>query len=80
MALRVHREMCRKYGLEYTDKWNEHKPMPVGENDEVKLIWDITTYTNRHLQYNRPDITLVCKESQEWLMVDIAVPADHAEY
>ena len=36
----------------------------------------MTIYTDRHLQHNRPDITLVRKESQEWILVDIAVPAD----
>ena len=28
------------------------------------------------LKHNRPDITLVHKDTQEWTLIDIAVPAD----
>lgn len=68
--------MCQKYGVKCTEKWYEHKPMPVAENTELKCMWDMTIYTDRHLQHNRPDITLVCRETKEWKMVAIAVPAD----
>ena len=32
---RVHLELCRKYWLEYTDKWYDHQPFPVEENGKV---------------------------------------------
>ena len=36
----------------------------------------MTVYTDRKLNHNRPDITLVQKDTQEWTLIDIAVPAD----
>jgi len=34
----VHSKLCEKYRLEKKDKWNEHTPDSVSENDEVKLL------------------------------------------
>ena len=36
----------------------------------------MTVYTDKKLNHNRPDITLVQKDTQEWTRIDIAVPAD----
>ena len=77
VALRVHWEMCRKYGIECTDKWYDHQPLEVAENRDVRITWDMTVYTDKKLNHNRPDITLVRKDTQEWTLIDIAVPADH---
>ena len=76
VALRVHWEMCRKYGIECNDKWYDHQLLPTAENGEVRITWDITIYTDKVLKHNRPDITLVHKDTQKWTLIDIAVPAD----
>ena len=76
MALQLHREMCRKYGIECTDKWYDHQPLPVAENGEVRITWDTTVYTDKALKNNFPDISLVHEDAQEWTLFDIAVPAD----
>ena len=78
VALRVHWEMCRKYGTECTDKWYDHQPLAVAENRDVRITWDMTVYTDKKLNHNRPDITLVRKDTQEWTLTDIAVPADQS--
>ena len=36
----------------------------------------MTVYTDKKLNHNRPDITLLRKDIQEWTLIDIAVPAD----
>ena len=76
VALRVHWEMCRKYGIECTDKWHGHQPLAVAENRLVHITWDMTVYTDKKLNHNEPDITLIRKDTQEWTLIDIAVPAD----
>ena len=76
VALRVHWEICRKYGIECTDKWYDHQPLAVAENRDVRITWDMTVYTDKKLNHNRPDITLLRKDTQEWTLIDIAVPAD----
>ena len=76
VSLRVHWELSKKYDLECGEKWYEHQPLPVIENDQVKLVWDGTILTDRHVPHNRPDITLVLKDKHQWLLVDVAVPDD----
>ena len=65
VALRVHWEMCRKYRIECTDKWYDHQPMPTAENGEMRVTLDMTIYMDKVLKYNRPDITLVHKDTQK---------------
>ena len=36
----------------------------------------IVKYIDKRLKRNRPDITVVHKDTQEWTIIDIAVPAD----
>ena len=76
VALRVHWEMYRKYGIECTNKWYDHQPLSTAENGEVRITWDMTIYTDKALKHNRPDITLMHKGKQKWTLIDIAVPAD----
>ncbi|XP_068684473.1 uncharacterized protein [Montipora foliosa] len=76
VALRVHWELRKNYDLECGEKWYEHQPIPVIENDQVKLVWDGTIVTDRRVPHNRPDITLVLKDKHQWLLVDVAVLDD----
>jgi len=46
------------------------------ETETMTLKWDSTIYTNNKLKHNRPDITLINKETNEWTLTDIAVPFD----
>ena len=65
VALRVHWQLSKRYGFESGENWYEHQPLPVIENDQVKLMRD-----------HRPDITLALKDKQQWIMIDVAVPDD----
>ena len=62
--------------LECGERWYEHQPIPVIENEQVKLMWDNTIITDRRVPNNRPDITLVLKDRHKWVMVDVAVLDD----
>ena len=61
----AHWKLCEKYHLKQTDKWYEHAPDSVSENDEVKLMWDV-------VEAKRPDIVIVNKQEEKVH----AVPAD----
>ena len=39
VAKKVHWDFCKKNGLEHTEKWYEHVPEGVVENEEVKVLW-----------------------------------------
>ena len=68
--------MCKKHGLESSDKWYEHTPADVVENGEVELYWDLTIQTDMTVAFNRPDIILIEKAIWKWKIIDIAVPSD----
>ena len=76
VARRVHWELCQKHGLKCSDKWYEHTPAEVMENEVVELYWDLTIQTDITVAHNRPDIILVEKATRKWTIIDIAVPSD----
>ena len=60
----------------YKDKWYEHSPKSVEENEKVKLLWDFTIQTDRENHHGRPDIVIHKTKVKETIIVDIAVPGD----
>ena len=68
--------MCRKYEIECNGKWYDHQPLTTADNGKVRITWDVTIYTAKMLKHNRPDITLVHKDTKKWTHIDIAVPAN----
>ena len=72
----IHWELCKEYGVECSDKWHEHSPKSIEENEEVKLLWDFTIQTDGEIHHRRPDIVIQKKKAKETIIVDIAVPGD----
>ena len=76
VALRLHWELCQTYGFDHPKHWYEHVPEMVVENNEVKLLWYMTIFTDRKIIHNRPDIVIVDKIDRVCTLIDIAVPSD----
>ena len=76
VAKLVHWTLCEKYNLERTERWYEHCPNGIVENDDVKLIWDINIQCDNIIEARRPDLILVDKKGKSCVIVDIAVPGD----
>ena len=74
---KIHWLLSKKYNLECTDKWYQHSPEPVAENEEVKILLDFMIQTDRVIEHRRPDIVVVEKIGGKCFIVDIAVPGDH---
>ena len=72
----IHGELCKEYRVECSDKWYEHSPKSVEENEEVNLLWDFTIQTDRKNHHRRPDIVIQKKKAKETIIVDIAVPGN----
>ena len=49
----IHREMCKKFKFNHTNKWYMHNPASVLENDTHKLLWNIQT--DHLISARRPD-------------------------
>ena len=59
-----------------SEKWYEHAPEGVLENEEVKILWDVMIHCNREIKARKPDIVVVNKNERRCAIIDIAVPGD----
>ena len=59
-----------------SNKWYEHQPQPVTENENARLIWDYGITTYRVIPEHQPDSTLVDKTNSKVSLIDVAVPWD----
>ena len=76
MMIIIHWKLCEKYNLERKEKWYEHCPEGVVEDDDVKLIWDINIQCNNVMEARRPDLILVDKKAKLCVIIDFAIPGD----
>ena len=79
VAKAFHWEVCKKNGLVRThvEKWYEHEPESVMENEKCKILWDFTIQTDRLIGARRPDIMILDKERRKCQLIDIACPGDN---
>ena len=76
VAKKVHWDICKKNGLEHSERWYEHAPEGAGENEEIKVLWDINIQCDNLIEARRPDLIIIDKKEQMGIIIDIAVPAD----
>ena len=72
----VHWKLCEKHNLERKEKWYEHCPEGVVEDDDVKLIWDINIQCDNVMEARRSDLILVDKKAKSCVIIDVAIPGD----
>ena len=46
MGKMVHWELCKKFTFDHTNKWYEHNPEFILENEMYQLLWDFEIQTN----------------------------------
>ena len=76
VAKKVHWDICKKNGLEHSEKWYEHDPEGAVENEEIKVLWDINIQRDNLIEARQPDVTVIDKKEQKGIIIDIAVTAD----
>lgn len=72
----LHWQLCKDFGLEHGEKWYDHKPKTVLENENVKILWDMKIQTDKVLAHNRPDIVVFEKGKRSCRLIDVACPFD----
>ena len=77
VAKNIHWHLCKKNGIECEEKWWNHQPEPVEENDAIKILWDFNIYTDKKITARRPDIVVIDRINKIVQIIDISVPADH---
>ncbi|XP_017758216.1 PREDICTED: autophagy-related protein 16-1-like [Eufriesea mexicana] len=54
----------------------KYTPTAIIENEEYKLYWDTTIHTDKTINHNRPDFTLMKKKEKKTYLIDIVIPND----
>ena len=68
--------MCGKYNLKRSEKYYEHAPEGVVENEEVKILGDFMIQSNREIKARKPDTVVLSKNERNCAIIDIAIPGD----
>ena len=72
----IHWKLCEKWGFDKSDRWYTHKPEKVLDSKECKILWDFPIQTDKTLEHNRPDITVIEKNNKRCLIIDPSCPFD----
>ena len=72
----VHWKLARKCNFEAGEKWYEHEPESVLENEDYKISWDFSIHTDHAIEAWRPDLVVVDKKERSCKIIDFAVPGD----
>lgn len=73
----IHWKLCRNYNIMTSaDKWYEHKPETVVENEQAPILWNMPIHTDREIRANKPDIIIREHTKQRCWIIDLAVPLD----
>ena len=72
----IHWKLCQKFNIPCKDKWYDHDPEGVIENDQVKVLWDLRIQTDHQIEHNRPDVVVLDKIERSCYVIDIACPFD----
>ena len=76
VAKKVHWDICKKNGLEHSEKSYEHAPEGAVENEGIKVLWDINIQCDNLIDARQPDLIVIDKKEQKGIIIDIALPAD----
>ena len=76
VAKMLHWKLCEKWGFNKAEKWYIHKPKKVLESENCKILLDFPVQTDKTLEHNRPDITVIDKKSKKCILIDTACPFD----
>ena len=62
--------------LKKSEKWYEHAPEGIVENEEVKILWEGIIQCDREIKVRKPDIDVVNRNERSCVIIDIAILGD----
>ena len=75
-AAYIHWKACQYYSIEVPDRWYQHHPETVTENEEVTILWNMQIHTDRELLASKPDIVIKDHANRCYKLIDESVPYD----
>ena len=78
VARYIHHRIASSFSfLEKTSvAWYNHEPLPVIENDVIKVFWDFDIQTDKRVTISRPDIVIMDKKEKSLKLIDVSIPND----
>ena len=70
----LHQKLGRKCNFEAENKWYEHQPESVFENEDYKILCDFSIQTDHVIETWRPDLVVVDKKERSCKITDFASP------
>ena len=67
-------KILKHYNIKANDKWYEHQPETVTENEKVTILWDMQVNTDKTININKPDIIIKDKQEKTCMLIDMAIP------
>ena len=74
VAAMLHWNICKKFNFPVSKNWWDHKVEKVMESESVKILWDFRIQTDKHLDHNTPDLTVIVNK-KVWI-IEVAIPGD----
>ena len=72
----VHWKLARNCNFETGDKWYEHEPENVLQNEDYKILWDFSIQTHFIIEGQRAELTLLDEKERSCKIIDFGVPGD----
>ena len=72
----IHWKLCKKWGFEKKEKCYMHQLEKVLEPEDCKILWEFPIQTDKELEHNIPDITVIEKKNKSCQLIDPACPFD----
>ena len=72
----VHWKLARMCNFEAGDKWYEHEPESVLEDEDYKILWDFSIQTDHVIEVRKPDLVVVDKKERSCKIIGFAVSGD----
>ena len=69
-------KLARKCNFEAADKWYEHEPESVLENEDHKILRVFSIQTDHSIEARRPDLVVVHEKERSCKIIVFAVPGD----
>ena len=60
-ARAIHWDLSGKYGFQRNERWYDHVPDSVLENEDCKMLWDFSIRTDHDIEASRPDLLIIDK-------------------
>ena len=76
VARAIHWDLSGKYGFQRNQRWYDHVPDSVLENEDHKILWDFSIRTDHEIEARRPDLLIINKRENNCQIIDVTIPDD----